>query len=1485
MVSAFPERLRSALARAPLRWVLVVPFVLQIAGAVGLVGYYSYRSGQVAVADLAAQLMDAVSHRVRDRLDTYLQLPQQTAAAASRLSQRSRRSLSDLEPVRSYLWQQMNLSPLVSANFFVTPQGEHIGYQRLQDQALVDFAVKLTGENLTIDTLLLAEIRLPQLHERKYYLVDHQGEPKKLIYTLPLDQRAPAQRIFRLSAPIARQQQTWSPVFISPLVPLLGVYALAPVYNAAGQWQGTFAVDCDLSDVSAYLRQVKISPSGQIFIVDRAGFLVATSTPETPFIQSQVGQFQRLMAVDSTNSQTRAIAQQLVQRFGRWQSVHHSQHFQLIVGDQQQFVGILPYQDDYGLDWLVVTVVPATDLMTEIAANNARTIWLSWLILGFATGLGIVTARWIVAPLQQLNRSALQIAQGHLDQNIPSQGVGEVSQLAIAFQQMATQLQASFAALQTSRQTLSTLLDTIPIGISVFAADGRLILLNQAGQVMFSQDSLMNRSVAEIVAIHPLYVAGTDHPYPSDRLPPLLGLQGQTVRVDDIEIDVNGQRVPLTTHTIPVMDTAGNVVYAITLFQDITEQRQAEQLWENYQRDLEQQVATRTEELTQARDLWAAIFNQSTDAIFLTDAYPSTQILDCNERAVELFEAPSKDGLIGMKGTALQKAPYSNDELAEISIELARYGFWIREIELVTNAGRSFWGNLAVKPIQLGEKQLRLIRVTDISDRKAIEFTLQQSQARMQNLAMTLPGTIYSYVMHVDGTASFEYLNPAIEKLTELTLEECLADPEYTVLGVMHPDDRPNYLAAVAQSAATLHSFSYEWRIITPSGRLKWLRAASQPERRPNGDICWHGLVLDISEAKFADADRVQAEADLRESEERFRQIAATIDQLFFVRHAYTGQFLYISPAYEKMWGRSCESLYDDPDSWLEAIHPEDRAQVINSLEKEIAGDGVSREYRIVRPDGAVRWIMAQVSPILNDSGELVRYAGFAVDITDRKQVEEQLRDNEATNRALLQAIPDLLIRMRRDGTYLDIRHGGVIKLFNPSATYIGAHISQSMPETAVQERLFYIEEALRMREVRIYEQRLRIEDEIYYEEVRIVPCAEDEVLMIVRDISSRKRTEAALRESEERFRRAFDDAAVGMTLVALDGRFLSVNRALCEMVGYRESELLQRTYQDITYPDDLEIDFIHVQKVLAGEMRSFQLEKRYIHKQGHIVWVLLSVSMVQDQNGVPLYFVSQIQDISDRHKIDRLKDEFISMVSHELRTPLTAIRGSLGILETGVFDHRPAQARHMLQVALNNSDRLVRLVNDILDLERLESGKVLLVMQRCQVADLMQQAVELVQTIATQANISLQMTPLVTEIIAAPDAIVQTLTNLLSNAIKFSAAGSTVGLTAVICLPEHLPGDLPVRAVVRFAVKDQGRGIPADKIETIFGRFQQVDVSDARQKGGTGLGLAICESIVRQHNGQIWAESILGEGSTFYFTIPLGEESPVLMEQGAGFG
>jgi signal transduction histidine kinase len=231
------------------------------------------------------------------------------------------------------------------------------------------------------------------------------------------------------------------------------------------------------------------------------------------------------------------------------------------------------------------------------------------------------------------------------------------------------------------------------------------------------------------------------------------------------------------------------------------------------------------------------------------------------------------------------------------------------------------------------------------------------------------------------------------------------------------------------------------------------------------------------------------------------------------------------------------------------------------------------------------------------------------------------------------------------------------------------------------------------------------------------------------------------------------------------------------------------------------------------------------------------------------------------RHS-EQVKDEFLSVVGHELRTPLTSIRGSLGLLAGGVLGELPEDAANMVAVAVLNTERLGRLVNDILDIERMAAGSLALEPAAVDASELVEQSIQVIQATADAAGVSLRSDVAQLTVLADADRIVQALVNLLGNAVKFSPRGGMV----TIAVTRRDGGAM-------FSVRDNGRGIPADRLEAIFERFRQVDASDAREKGGTGLGLPIARGIVQQHNGRMWAESRPGEGSTLHFTLPVASE------------
>jgi len=361
-------------------------------------------------------------------------------------------------------------------------------------------------------------------------------------------------------------------------------------------------------------------------------------------------------------------------------------------------------------------------------------------------------------------------------------------------------------------------------------------------------------------------------------------------------------------------------------------------------------------------------------------------------------------------------------------------------------------------------------------------------------------------------------------------------------------------------------------------------------------------------------------------------------------------------------------------------------------------------------------------------------------------------------------------------------------------------------------------------------------------------------------------RVQAELGESERRFRAIFENAAVGITYTDLDGpRIVDANRTFARMVGYTQEELRGGDYSRIAQGDFKGADRALAEAVRSGQVDQLQQELGYVSADGSARCAMLSVSTLRDAQGQPSHVVGIFEDITRRRDAERAKEEFVSIVGHELRSPLTSIRGSLGLLEAGVVGELPEEASNMVALAVANTDRLVRLVNDILDIERMDSGHLPLERAPVGVAELVRNAVQALQATAAQAGVRLLTDAAELEVCADADRIVQTLVNLLGNAIKFSPREGAVTVAV------HRRDGCAL-----FSVRDSGRGIPPDRLDSIFERFNQVDASDTREKGGSGLGLAIARGIVVSHGGHLWAESAPGQGSTFSFTLPLaGADAP----------
>jgi PAS domain S-box-containing protein len=386
----------------------------------------------------------------------------------------------------------------------------------------------------------------------------------------------------------------------------------------------------------------------------------------------------------------------------------------------------------------------------------------------------------------------------------------------------------------------------------------------------------------------------------------------------------------------------------------------------------------------------------------------------------------------------------------------------------------------------------------DITTIKQTMLALQSSEARLAKAQAIAKIGVWEWDQHTDQLVWSQ------EFYRLLDLEPDSIEPSFAVFFEMvDPGDRPRIHAAIDQlrSGETVHNFEY--RLNTATSQKIIVEHVDVIQNQQGEVTHFSGTLQDVTAFR-------RAIIALQESETRFRELVERIDESFWINPANPTHVSYVSPAYERIWGRSCESLLTGGSSWIESIHPDHRSQITQAMASMAAGGRFNEEYRIVRPDGTIRWVHARSSQIYDDAGNLLRHVGVVTDITERKWAELNLRASEA------------------------------------------------------------------------------------------------------------------------RFRGIFDQAALGIAQINLEGQFILVNQTFCDLVGYHHTELERMTWQQITHPDDLEVCTEDIARILRGEMRSAVLEKRYVHKLGHAIWIKAIASFIYDAEGQPQYLLGLVEDITE---------------------------------------------------------------------------------------------------------------------------------------------------------------------------------------------------------------------------------------------------------------
>ena len=556
-----------------------------------------------------------------------------------------------------------------------------------------------------------------------------------------------------------------------------------------------------------------------------------------------------------------------------------------------------------------------------------------------------------------------------------------------------------------------------------------------------------------------------------------------------------------------------------------------------------------------------------------------------------------------------------------------------------------------------------------------------------------------------------------------------------------------------------------------------------------------------------------------------------------------------------------------------EVLEPEDRPWASAKL-REAATGQVSgpheTAWRVV--GGLARRVSWTLRPLQGPDGEIQYLIVSGQDVTDQRQAEMALHSSEARYREVVENSLGFVFTCSMEGRLTSLNAFTAETLGYSTSALTGRFLAELLDTAG----LAAFQDSLRVLETKNEWQGaliLRRSDGVY----RRIACRSRRmelpgerpfILSHGTDVTEQHEAEQALHMATRQRELILESVGDGIYGIDLDGRLTFINQAGAVALGYTPEQLIGLDLHEVIHHSHADgIPYSKSTDPILQALRrceSIRMHDEVFWRHDGTAFPVEYSANPLLENGTISGMVVAFQDISERRRLERMKDEFISTVSHELRTPLTSLRASLGLISSGTLDKRPEKQRQMIDMAIGNSDRLIRLVNDILDFEKVQKGKLSFDRQPLEVIDLLRRAADVAYAAASQANIAVRVDEPPVKVMADEERILQVLNELVTNAIKFSAPNTMIRLSA-----QPRGGDDEASPEVYFTVEDQGRGIAPEKLDRIFERFHQGDASDSRALGGTGLGLALCRSIVQQQGGRIWAESTPGCGSRFHFMLP----------------
>lgn len=786
---------------------------------------------------------------------------------------------------------------------------------------------------------------------------------------------------------------------------------------------------------------------------------------------------------------------------------------------------------------------------------------------------------------------------------------------------------------------------------------------------------------------------------------------------------------------------------------------------------------------------------------------------------------------------------------------------------------------------------------TDITERKRIEEALRMTEQRYR----TLIDSMSEGLLMVDQDDVIQFVNDPYCVMVGYQREELLGRLAMDTL--LRPEDRElmksrntHRMQGVAEQ--------FEIQIRKKSGELIWVQIGAAAITDAKGNVVGSIAVqTDIT-------GRKKAEEYLQESERRFRQLAENIQGVVWMADQRKPEMLFVSKAYETLWGRSRKSLHENPRSFLDAIHPDDRQRAERGIERQLKGSQTEETYRIIRPDGTIRWVRDRGFPIMDRSGQVYRIAGIAEDITERAALDEKRRSSEEWYRDLVENISEIYFVVDKDGkiTYCS-PNMEMLTGYDVEEVLGSSFVMLISPQDRRRVLRFYLDRSRDGTLDATIEFRGRKKDgseEWVEQSTRVLRDPAGQVVEyrnVVRNIRERKKVEGQVRLLGH----AVESTSEMICITDMEDRFTFANRAFLNAYGYELYELVGRMPDAIGSPrNTARMTQSIFEETRKGGWKGELINRR---KDGTEFPVFLSTSVIRNEDGVPVALMGVARDITEERNVleeirematgleqrvlqrtselalqknelsrvndqlegvidelqeakgraeeaNRVKSQFLANVSHELRTPLNSIIGFANVLLKNKQQNLNRQEIDYLEKVLGNGKHLLNVINQMLDLSKIETGRTdleltsifLATLVRETVAELGAQAPEGVEI---RTEIPNEIAPFRTDY----GKLKQVLINLIANALKFTRRGNVTVLVET---------DPLTAQPVRIDVRDTGIGIPAEKLGAIFEAFHQVDNSPSRKYEGTGLGLTISRALCGAMGYHLDVTSKVGEGSIF---------------------